>query len=127
MNWIKKARTQAKLTQKQLCEKYQIPHRTLQDWENDKNTPPPYVMYPLLRCIAVDFGINLKDTDADKTYTLTYADGTPLNDADEAYVRAENEAKKVELIKIDSPNVRTYKCSSGFIFKAKHNKQILSD
>jgi len=75
-------------------------------------------MYPLLRCIAVDFGINLKGTGADKTYTLTYADGTPLNDADEAYVRAENEAKKVVLIKIDSPNVRTYKCANGFIFKA---------
>lgn len=84
-------------------------------------------MYPLLRCIAVDFGINLKATDADKTYTLTYADGTPLNDVDEAYVRAENEAKKVELIKVDNSGVRTYKCSNGFIFKAKHNKQILSD
>lgn len=120
MNWIKKARTQAKLTQKQLCEKYQIPRRTLQDWENDKNTPPPYVMYPLLRCTAVDFGINFKGTgaDADKTYTLTYADGTPLNDADEAYVREETKAKRVELIGMDNPRVRTYKCANGFIFKA---------
>lgn len=118
MNWIKKARTQAKLTQKQLCEKYQIPRRTLQDWENDKNTPPPYVMYPLLRCIAVDFGINFKGTGADKTYTLTYADGTPLSLADEAYVREENKAKRVELIDMDNPRVRTYKCANGFIFKA---------
>lgn len=126
MNWIKKARTQANLTQKQMCEKYQIPRRTLQDWESGKNTPPPYVMYPLLRCIEVDFNINLKDTDADegttKTFTLTYADGTPLSTKDEMLVKVEKEAKTVELIKVDDERIRTYKCSNGFIFKAELNK-----
>jgi len=123
---IKEARKQAKLTQTQLAERYGIPVRTLQDWEAGRRTPPEYVVTLLLRCIEVDFGINLKATADDRPvqkYTLTYADDRPLTLADEMFVNVEKEAKRIELIKMDGPNVRTYRCSNGFIFKAKLNKQ----
>lgn len=123
---IKEARTQAKLTQMQLSERYGIPVRTLQDWESGRRTPPEYVVTLLLRCIEVDFGIHLKattDTGTVQRYTLTYADDRPLTLADEMYVNVEKEAKRIELIKVDGPNVRMYRCSNGFIFKAKTNKQ----
>lgn len=123
---IKEARTQANLTQTQLADRYGIPVRTLQDWESGRRTPPEYVVTLLLRCIEVDFGIHLKAT-ADarnmQTYTLTYADDRPLTLADEMFVNVEKEAKRIELIKIDSPTVKTYRCSNGFTFKAKLNKQ----
>lgn len=123
---IKEARTQAKLTQMQLSERYGIPVRTLQDWESGRRTPPAYVVTLLLRCIEVDFGIHLKATADDRPvqkYTLTYADDRPLSLQDEMYVLKEKDGKRIELIKIDGPNVRTYRCSNGFIFKAKTNKQ----
>lgn len=124
---IKEARTQAKLTQTQLADRYGIPVRTLQDWESGRRTPPEYVVKLLLRCIEVDFGIHLKattDTGTVPKYTLTYTDDRPLSLQDEMFVYVEKEAKRIELIKIDSPNVGTYRCkSNGFVFKAKTNKQ----
>lgn len=123
---IKEARTQAKLTQRQLAERYGIPVRTLQDWESGRRTPPEYVVKLLLRCIEVDFGIHLKattDTGTVPKYTLTYADDRPLSLQDEMYVLKEKDEKRIELIKIDSPTVKTYRCkSNGFTFKAKLNK-----
>ena len=89
---IKEVREQANLTRKQLSERYGIPLTTIQYWESCKRTPPEYVMNLLLRCIEVDFGINIKDTADEgttKTFTLTYADDRPLSLADEMYVRTE--------------------------------------
>ena len=124
---IKEARIQAKLTQTKLAERYRIPVRTLQDWESGRRTPPEYVVKLLLRCVEVDFGIHLKattDTGTVPKYTLTYADDRPLTLADEMFVNVEKESKRIELIKMDGPNVRTYRCkSNGFIFKAKLNKE----
>ena len=117
---IRNARKQAKLTQQQVVDRYQIPRSTLQDWESGKHVPPMYIVNILLRCLEADYGVRVEaqPTSPNQTYTLTYTDGTPLSLADEAYVREENKAKRVELIGMDNPRVRTYKCSSGFIFKA---------
>lgn len=117
---IREARKQAKLTQQQLSDRYQIPRRSLQDWEGNKHTPPAYVVAMLVRCLEADYGVRVEaqPTSPNQTYTLTYTDGTPLSLADEAYVREENKAKRVELIDMDNPRVRTYKCANGFIFKA---------
>lgn len=40
---IKNARLAAHLTQQQMSDLFEIPKRTIEDWENGKRTPPPYV------------------------------------------------------------------------------------
>lgn len=40
---IKEARKAAKLTQKQMSDLFEIPQRTIEDWDAGKRTPPPYV------------------------------------------------------------------------------------
>lgn len=40
---IKEMRTACGMTQKAFCEYFNIPMRTLQDWENDRRTPPAYL------------------------------------------------------------------------------------
>lgn len=40
---IKEARKAAKLTQRQMSEAFDIPLRTIEDWETGKRTPPAYV------------------------------------------------------------------------------------
>ena len=40
---IKEARKAAKLTQSQMSEAFDIPLRTIEDWEAGKRTPPTYV------------------------------------------------------------------------------------
>lgn len=44
---IKEMRLACGMTQKTFCDYFNIPMRTLQDWENDRRTPPPYLA-PLL-------------------------------------------------------------------------------
>lgn len=40
---IKELRKKSGLTQKEFSEKYHIPRRTIEDWEREIRTPPPYV------------------------------------------------------------------------------------
>lgn len=40
---LKEARKAAKLSQQGMADRMLIPKRTIQDWEADKRTPPPYV------------------------------------------------------------------------------------
>ena len=40
---IKQLRTLSGMTQKQFGEFFGIPHRTIQDWEAEKRTPPEYI------------------------------------------------------------------------------------
>lgn len=40
---LKAARAAAGLTQQAMADQTLIPLRTIQDWENDRRTPPPYV------------------------------------------------------------------------------------
>lgn len=58
---IRTARKKAKLTQKQLADFYEIPVRTLVDWERGVRTPPEYVINLVLRCMALDFPLLEQD------------------------------------------------------------------
>jgi transcriptional regulator with XRE-family HTH domain len=126
---IRNARKQAKLTQQQVVDRYQIPRSTLQDWESGKHVPPMYIVNLLLRCLEADFGVSIDQTaiteqvNTDTTYTLTYTDGTPLSTADEMYILKEKKAKRIELVEMDKDNsrVRIYKCQNGLIFKGTRN------
>lgn len=40
---LKKARLAANLTIKQMSDLFEIPQRTIEDWESGRRTPPPYV------------------------------------------------------------------------------------
>ena len=40
---IKEAREQAGLSRAEMSRRFEIPIRTLEDWENGKRTTPPYV------------------------------------------------------------------------------------
>ncbi len=51
---IKEMRTLLGLSQTAFGEKYQIPMRTIQDWEAGKRTPPIYVMLLLERAVLED-------------------------------------------------------------------------
>lgn len=51
---VKEMRTLLGLSQKAFGEKYQIPMRTIQDWEAGKRTPPIYVMLLLERAVLED-------------------------------------------------------------------------
>lgn len=41
---IKELRIKAKMTQKAFSEYFGIPKRTIEDWEQGRRTPPPYVV-----------------------------------------------------------------------------------
>lgn len=43
------------LTQKAFGEKYNIPLRTIENWENGKSIPPVYVLQLLERAVKEDF------------------------------------------------------------------------
>lgn len=133
MKKIKAARLQAGITQKQLADRYQIPLRTLQDYESDlRNTPPVYVENLLLRCMEIDYGIKIEDlTDSNKAATtattkrhiLTYMDDRPLSLQDEMYVLKEKDEKRITMIR-SLGDALVYKCSNGFEFKSKLNKNF---
>lgn len=40
---IKEARIAAHLTQQQMSDLFEIPKRTIEEWEASRRTPPPYV------------------------------------------------------------------------------------
>ena len=63
INKIKQARLKAGLTQKELCDRYDIPVRTLQGWEGGSRKPPEYVLNLLLRCIELDFSPEAEPTE----------------------------------------------------------------
>ena len=44
------------LNKTKFAEKYNIPYRTLQDWEAGKSKPPVYVLPLLERVVKMDFG-----------------------------------------------------------------------
>lgn len=51
---IKEMREMLGLSQQKFGDKYNIPRRTVQDWEYGKMTPPDYVMQLLERCVLED-------------------------------------------------------------------------
>ena len=69
---IKRIRHSSGLTQKEFSSRYQIPLKTLQNWESDTASPsartcPPYVVSLLKKAIMADFPVakNLLDVEID--------------------------------------------------------------
>lgn len=57
---IKEIREITGLSQSKFAEKYQLPVRTLQDWEIGRRNPPIYVISLLERVVKEDFYIKKK-------------------------------------------------------------------
>ncbi len=53
---IKELREQTGLNRKDFCEKYQIPYRTMTDWELGNRTAPDYVMRLMAYYIRMEMG-----------------------------------------------------------------------
>lgn len=51
---IKELRSLTGLSQKVFSDKYEIPKRTIEDWESGKRTPPEYVISLLERAVKED-------------------------------------------------------------------------
>ncbi len=49
MSKIREARLKSGLTMKELAEETGVPYRSLQNWESEERTPPPYVEKMILR------------------------------------------------------------------------------
>lgn len=52
---VRLIRKKTGLTQKAFGEKYNIPLRTIENWENGKSVPPAYVLQLLERAVREDF------------------------------------------------------------------------
>jgi putative transcriptional regulator len=65
---VKELRKLTGLTQNGFSNKYNIPKRTLQDWEAERRTPPEYVIELLERCVKLDTYIKRID------FELCYSD-----------------------------------------------------
>lgn len=57
-NGIRNLRESTGLNRKQFCEKYGIPYRTMQDWEDGKSKPVEWAENLLIRAVKSDFNIN---------------------------------------------------------------------
>lgn len=51
---IKNIRINAELSQNKFAERFQIPLRTLQNWEQGHRECPPYVIYMIKRIIELE-------------------------------------------------------------------------
>lgn len=106
---IRQARKKAKLTQKQLSEKYKIPLSTLKDWEGGQHKCQPYVANLLLRCMTIDFPIIAETALSEQEQSTKPAEPTyifcdqytkrPLSAELAKIAREEFEAGKVQLLK----------------------------
>ena len=52
---IKELRLHTGISQKVFYDKYEIPKRTIEDWETERRTPPEYVIKLLERVVKEDF------------------------------------------------------------------------
>lgn len=52
---FKELRNFSELSQKDFSEKYEIPKRTVEDWESGRRNPPGYVIALLERAVKEDF------------------------------------------------------------------------
>ena len=60
---IKDIRNATGLSQARFALFYDIPKRTIENWESGKTNPPGYVVKLLRRCVAADFGENDEEQD----------------------------------------------------------------
>lgn len=56
---IKQLRAITELTQKDFATKFNIPLRTLQNWEAGQRVPPPYVIAMINRIIALEVKLEI--------------------------------------------------------------------
>ena len=75
---VKQLRQTSGLTQKEFCTRYQIPLKTLQNWETDSDSPsarkcPPYVVLLLAKAVMADFSVarNLLESNIDERHLAT--------------------------------------------------------
>lgn len=54
MSWVKEIRKKTGLSQDKFAQRYGIPVRTLQNWEQEYREPPAYVIAMLERLIAYE-------------------------------------------------------------------------
>ena len=59
---IKEIRALTGLSQRKFCDRYNIPRRTLEDWEAGISNPPTYVIELLERTVKEDYD-EKKDTE----------------------------------------------------------------
>ena len=57
---IKEIRALTGLSQAKFSEKYEIPKRTIENWEGEQREPPAYVIKLLERVVKEDFPIEQK-------------------------------------------------------------------
>lgn len=140
---IRNARKRAGLTQKQLSIKYNIPLRSIEDWETNKHKCPDYVTNLLLRCMALDYPTDTKrilsePKPTEPTYTFYDQFGKPLPQKLADLVRKEFLAGRVqaqdeygenfygELVPTTSKLGKLYQCTDieldceipfGFLFR----------
>lgn len=55
MNEIKAIRKKTGLTQAEFAKRYNIPKRTVENWETEVTVPPRYVVELLKRAVDADF------------------------------------------------------------------------
>lgn len=51
---VKDIRSRTGLSQQKFSEKYEIPKRTIEEWESGRRTPPDYVLKMLARIVDED-------------------------------------------------------------------------
>jgi putative transcriptional regulator len=60
---IKKIRMMTEMNRSQFSRYYNIPLRTLEDWESGRSHPPVYVIELLAKAVFCDFGKSIRCTD----------------------------------------------------------------
>lgn len=58
MYTIQNIRKQTKLSRAEFARYYEIPLRTLEDWESGRSTPPNYVAKLLINTVIQEFALN---------------------------------------------------------------------
>lgn len=56
---VKELRTVTRLSQAAFAAKYEIPTRTIEDWEAGARKPAPYLVKLLERAVAQDYGVKV--------------------------------------------------------------------
>ena len=104
----KQARLKAGLTQKELCDRYGIPLRTLQGWEGGSRKPPEYVLNLLLRCIELDFSPEAEPTEQEDLSVpkkLIFLDhiGKPLKEPVSSAIPVQDDPQEPAYDDIENP------------------------
>ena len=101
---IKQARLKAGLSKKELSEKYRIPLRSIQQWEEGSRKPPEYVIDLLVRCLELDFNHELaeheQDLSAPKQLIFTDHIGKPLKEPVLSAIKQAYDDRKVQFIPV---------------------------